>query len=86
MAMKDMLSKNYRINEVAKYTITAEHSDVIVLIQVDHMPKVIPWMQVSLERRVRLRRCSPVIIYGTTRHSSASEAFVHKHMKYHLKT
>ena len=54
MAMKDMLSKNCRINEVAKYTITAEHSDVIVLIQVDHIPKVIPWMQVSLERKVRL--------------------------------
>ena len=84
--MKDMLSKNCRINEVAKYTITAEHSDVIVLIQVDHMPKVIPWMQVSLERRVRLRGCSPVIIAGTTRHSSTSEAFVHKHVKYQLTT
>ena len=57
--MKDMLSTNCRINEVAKYTTIA--ADVIVLIQVDHVSKVIPWMQVSLERRVRLRGCGPVM-------------------------
>ena len=63
------------MNEVAKYTITAENSDVIILIQIDHVPKVIPWMQVSLERRVRLQGCTLQHIPGTTHHSSTSEAF-----------
>ena len=49
-----------RYSEVAKYTVTAEHSNVIVLILVDHVLKVIRWIQISLERRGRLQGCGPV--------------------------
>ena len=49
--MRDILTNNCRINEVAKYTITAEYSDVIILIQVDHVSKRIHWMQIYLERK-----------------------------------